>query len=334
VTQAMSANATQVKRSFLSRATSGVVDKPPIIMVYGVPGVGKTTLAASIPRSAVMPVEAGGSDEIAVHLRLPVPGSWAEVLEQVRELTEEPHDCSALVIDTADALEALLIKHICISGKGKTINQAYGGYGAGVNAAIDELREFMGRLERLRDTRRMTIVLIAHSMVKTFHSPDSPDYDRYIPKMNEKPWGVLFETCGAVLFAHYEFANTATDTEDKGKVIATGKRFLRTNQGGAWEAKNRFGFSDPIELTVEAGWKPIADTLAAPKRIRAEIEAELRNAPPDLATTVRGWIVQTGSNARILQEGLDRLRDRLAAMAKPQEQTTTTEESAATSAAA
>lgn len=297
---------------FLSRATRGTVEVPPMIMIYGVPGVGKSTLGCSVERAAVLPVE-DGTNQIDVHMRLPAPNDWTEVNGMVQELITEPHDCTALVIDTLDALEGMLFAHVCRIGKGETVAKAYGGFGNGFQAAVDRWREFLSLLADLRQRRNMTIVLLAHSMVRTFHNPDGPDYDRFIPKMNEKSWGVFFEKSDAVLFAQYELANTSTDIEEKGKAMTTGKRVLRTTQTGAWEAKNRFGFPDTLPLNIENGWSVIGDLLAATKKIRGEFEVLLAKADPVLAQTVRGWLAKVGNNGIELQAGLERLRARLAA---------------------
>jgi hypothetical protein len=121
--------------------------------------------------------------------------------------------------------------------------------------------------------------------------------------------------CDAVLFAHYETANTAVDIEKKGKAVSTGVRKLRTEKSAAVEAKNRYGFPELIALPLESGWtSTIGHYLSAPDRIRADIEVLLAStaAPAEIVPVVRGWLSTVGENAIELQKGLDRLRTRLA----------------------
>ena len=296
---------------FLSQVTRGVLEKKPLAMLFGVPGVGKTTLACSAENSVIIPVE-DGSNQINVHARMPQPKTFVECRDMVQELLDEPHDCKTLVIDTADALEALIFKKVCEDGKGDTIGKAHGGYGNGYQAAVDIWRDFLALLERLREKRQMTVILLAHSTVKTFHDPGGPDYDKYIPKMDRRGWEVLFEKSDAVLFAQYEIANTSTDSDEKGKAKATGKRVLRTCQGGAWEAKNRFGLPPMLPMNLENGWAVIAERLDAPKKLRAEIESTLTGKSPELQATVRAWLQNVGNNAAELTAGLERLKAKIA----------------------
>lgn len=300
------------RKSALESVITGTIEAPPRIMVFGTPGVGKSTLACSAPGAIVVQGEEG-TKRIKTS-RFPKPGAWPEVLsEQIQSLIDDPHDYRTLVVDTLDGLEALVFADVCRESKNcDSIDVACGGYGKGYNRAVDKWREMLSKLERLQAHRGMAVVLTAHSVVKTFHNPEAADYDRYIPKMNEKAWGVFYEWCDAVLFAQYEtHAIGGAKLDDKAKAISTGVRVLRTTRKAAWEAKNRYGFPETIPLPLENGWSVIAQYLEAPKRLRAEIEALIAKADVALATSVRDWLAGVGENATELQEGLNRIKERL-----------------------
>lgn len=298
------------KRMSLASVTQGTIDNPPRILLYGQPGVGKSTLACSIPGAIVVPGE-DGTERINT-ARFPKPETWADVRESVTELTESQHDYRAAVFDTLDGLEPLVFADVCAEAKTDSIEKAFGGYYKGYTRAVEKWRELLAMLERLRAKRGMAIVFVAHSAVKTFHNPEGSDYDRYIPKMNEKAWGVFFEWCDAVVFAQYETLSLGSDPDEKSKAVSTGSRVLRTARRASWEAKNRYGFPESIPMQLERGWSPIAEYLAAPKKMRAEIESLLSRAEPDLVAAVRGWLNSVGENAIELTQGLERLKVRLA----------------------
>lgn len=293
----------------LSRIQRGTVESPPRILVFGPPGVGKSTIACSAPNPIVIQGEEG-TKRISTS-RFPRPESWADVREQVQSLLDDPHDYQTVIHDTLDGLEPMVLAEVCAEAKVDTIEKAWGGYGKGFTRALDKWREHLALLERLITRRGMAVVFTAHSVVKTFHNPEGADFDRYIPKMNEKAWGVFFEWCDAVLFAQYETATTG-DPDEKGKAFSTGVRMLRTVRKAAWEAKNRYGFPESMVMPAEDGWSVLAAHFDAPKLIRAEIETLLAAAHPELSGAVRTWLGRAPDDATLLREGLERLKARLA----------------------
>lgn len=292
----------------LSRVVRGTVEAPPRVFIYGPPGVGKSTLACSAPDVIVIQGEEG-TQRISTS-RLPRPEGWAGFRDQIQALIDEPHSYRTLVIDGVDGLEGLLFADICAEARADAIEKAWGGYAKGYTRAVERWREVLSMLERLIEKRGMGVTFCAHSQCKTFGNPEGADYDRYIPKLNERAWGVFHAWCDAVLFAQYETA-TIGEADEKGKAFSTGKRMLHTERGAAWEAKNRYGFPSSLVLPAEDGWLELQKYIDAPKRLRAEIEELATKAAPELATAVRQWLATASDNAAVLTAGLERLRERM-----------------------
>ncbi len=79
----------------------GIREVPLKMLVYGVEGIGKSTLAAEMPSPVWIDAE-GGTNQLPV-ARLPRPTSWAMLLDEVRAVRDGEVPCSTLVVDTADA---------------------------------------------------------------------------------------------------------------------------------------------------------------------------------------------------------------------------------------
>lgn len=277
-----------------------IADAPVRILVYGVEGIGKSTLAAGAPNPIFLCPEDG-----TAHLdvaRLPQPRDWQDIDDAVSVLISEPHDYQTFVVDTLDWIEPLIWKDVCEHGKVDNIEDF--GYGKGYTKALDRWRKFLSLLERLNRERKMHVLLLAHSQVKLWKNPEGEDFDRYTLKLHDKSAGILKEWCDAVLFANYEtFADKDTRTK-RVKGISTGARLLYTGRTAAFDAKNRCSL--PAELPLDWGelWGAIqSGQPAAPDALRAAIEQKLGLlGREELTTNVHERIAADPENATLLSQ--------------------------------
>lgn len=273
-------------RMTLAAVTRGTIDRPLRVVLYGVEGIGKSTFGADAPAPIFLGAEDGtGHLDVA---RFPQPRTWADAIDALRVLHTEPHDYRTLVVDTVDWLEPLCWRAVCDAARKPDI-EAFG-YGKGYLAALEEWRRFVHGLDALR-AKGMTVVLLAHALVRPFRNPEGEDYDRYTLKVNEKAAGLLREWADAVLFANYQSFG-AKQQNGRAKNIGTGARTLYTTHRPAADAKNRWSLPDELAM----GWRPFADALAesrSPARVaaqRAELAAvveQLCAVAPEVGAKVR-----------------------------------------------
>ena len=243
-------------------------------LVYGPPGVGKSTLAADMPGAVFVPVELG-VEEIDVP-RFPRPESFAEVLEAIDTLTLEEHSHRTLVIDTVDAVEGLIHASMLAGSKWDSVERWEGGFGKWKQAALDiGWRVLAARLDALRTKRGMSVVLLGHSTVKPFKDPESEGWDRYQLKIDPAASAFLIGWSDAVLFARFDDVRVQEDKKSKAMGIGSEKRWLCTEHAAAFEAKNRFGLPPRIELPRDRPWSPVQTLLD----LRSEFEALVARLP-------------------------------------------------------
>jgi len=231
------------------KKTSGL--KPPSMIVFGSAGVGKTTFAAAAPNPVFLQTEAGeGALELSA---FPLIKTYDELIEAITALIEHEHDYGTLVLDSLDHLEPLIWKKVCqVEGK-KSIEEF--GYGKGYVFALDYWREFLAAINSLRHHKNMSLILLAHTHIRSYNSPDTESYDRYEIKLHAKASGLIQESVDSVLFAKHKII---TKKEDKGfnqtrvRGISTGERVLCTTETPGYIAKNRYGLPDEIDLTWAA----------------------------------------------------------------------------------
>jgi AAA domain len=233
----------------IHRATATL---PPRILIHGLEGVGKTTLAARFPSPVFLQIEDGtGNLELATFGLL---DSLAAAQEAITALGNEDHDFRTLVLDSIDALEPLIWAAICRERGWPSIEAP--GYGKGYVEADASWRDLLAGLDWLRRTRDMLIILIAHSAVETVNDPRVPAYTSYQLRVHKRARGPLQDWADVIGFL-------GTDVVIKSEDAGFGKKRIRADGGStrylhfegrpAFTAKNRYGLPAkmPVPLDFE-----------------------------------------------------------------------------------
>jgi hypothetical protein len=295
--------------SVLASVRRGRIAAPIKALVYGVEGVGKSTLGAGLPEPLFVCAESG-TEQLDV-ARLPEPRAWSEVLGALDELAAGGHGYQSVVVDTVDWLEPLLWDHLCHKHKWSSIEAP--GYGKGYVEALSEWRQLLRRLDQVR-AAGLHVLLLAHATVRRVSPPDLEAYDRYSLKVNEKAAALVREWADAVLFAQYEVSTTKGRTDRVAKAYSTGERVLRTVYSASWDAKNRWGLPETVPLDAQVLLRAAAGagTAAQPGELAREL-VEALEAVDDRAWAdkLRGWVLQQRDRDAATAKALARVRDKL-----------------------
>ena len=222
--------------------------KPPRIILYGSPGVGKSSFAANIPDALFLDIE-GGTLNLSVSR---IDRSKLETIDDINAallavLTQE-HEFSALIIDTADFMERVLM--IQAAKEHGVSEYAKIGYGKGAITVANMWRSVLQQLDTIREKRNMAIVLIAHETLKRINEPDAEIYDKFTLAMENKSIDILEAWSDAILFAKEE-VYTQRDKKDRVRATA-GDRMLFTRDCPRYLAKNRYNLPEAIPLSWDS----------------------------------------------------------------------------------
>lgn len=233
----------------LTNLEADVGNRPPRLVIYGAGGIGKTTFAAQAPSVIFGDVEDGLDGINAVKQRLK---SWQDVVDFITALHEQDHNFKTIAIDSIDWLERLIHEQVCKEKGVSSLEDI--GYGKGYLFAMDLWEQFLRGMTSLRDTKNMTIILIAHDQIKRFDDPLTDGYDRHMLKLHNKAAALVYEWADAVLFAKIKVYTKSEDVGFKKKInkAVDGGRLIYTTEHPAYQAKHRASLALPDEL--ELGW--------------------------------------------------------------------------------
>lgn len=244
--------------SMFDRIKKSSGNKPPILMIFGVAGIGKTRLGASADRPIFLQTEDGLAG-VDVHT-FGLLKTYDDVMQAIGELYSEQHDFKTVVLDSVDHLEPLVWAQTCKDNGWANLETP--GYGRGYVASIDLWRVVLEGLIALRDERGMSVVLLAHSAVVKFSAPDAEGYDRYVPKLHKAASALVIESMDAVLFCNYRISTIQSDAGFNKKVtraVGAGERILYTEERPAYVCKNRYDMPPSIPMT----WDALAEHIPA-----------------------------------------------------------------------
>ncbi len=243
---------------------------PPRIVLYTTAGWGKTSMF-SFSKAPVFLMAKGetgletlmAAKQIPETAHFPELETWGEVLGATKALMGGKHEYKTVVLDAGGGFEALLHQSVCDEKyNGNWGDKGFMSFMQGYTASLPQWMDWLSQLDALRE-RGMTIVILCHTQIKPFSNPEGENYDRFQALMHHKTWGVTERWSDIVLFGTYY-----THVEKQGgKAKATGgrQRIIYTQRTAAYDAKNRHGLPEQIEIPgdgPESAYKALREAFA------------------------------------------------------------------------
>lgn len=225
---------------------SGKINRAQKVCIYGSEGIGKSTLAAAFPEPLFIDTE-GGTSHMDVR-RVEAPATWDGLVNIAKEVAKQPEVCKTLVLDTADWAEQLAITHICDKFKKAGLEDF--GYGRGYTFLSEEFSRLLEAFDQVI-AAGINVVVTAHAKMRKFEQPDEMgSYDRWEMKLSKQVAPLLKEWCDLLLFCNYKTVVVTTDNDRK--KAQGGKRVMYASHHPCWDAKNRCGLPDEMDLDFAA----------------------------------------------------------------------------------
>ena len=242
----------------LSTLKSSKTDDPPIVLLYGVDGIGKTTLAAEWPAPIYLPTE---GERAPSDVDMPTPGnitSLGALMDIFEELLTTEHEFKTVIIDSLDGLEPLVWAATCARLGVASIEEP--GYGKGYIETDTEWGEYLSAIAALA-RNGINVVQLAHPEIVRFDSPTTDPYSRYQPKLHKRANALVRERADVVAFMNYRVTLKEREVSRQTKVThAEGgkERQIHLSEGAGFNAKNRYSMPDAVTYKKGMGYEALA----------------------------------------------------------------------------
>lgn len=218
------------------------------IVLFAPEGWGKSTAASKMPSPLFLDTE-GSTKQLNVERLEADFSKWQTILEGVDYMLEHSEGYKTLVIDTIDWAEQACIN--MLNEKHRTDNILTLDYGKGSKYVHAEFCRLLIRLDKLIE-KGINVVLLAHAVMRKQELPDEMGaFDRWELKLQSgQVKAQVKEWADAVLFGNYKTL-VVKDQKTKSNKAQGGKRVVYTVHTPTWDAKNRHGMPEVMDLDYE-----------------------------------------------------------------------------------
>lgn len=238
------------------------------IIIYGVHGIGKTTLAAKLPNSLFLDFEDGTHGlEVDKISSADLPKSYAEMKGLIEELKRDHQGYERIVIDTADKFEANLAAKLAEEKKVEDVF-AVNDFGRTIAVHKSGMASVLDALTELVKTG-MDVVVLAHETSRKVEPLENRDttgtYDHHEMKLSKTVSPVFMEWADVAIFCAYKTFLVSGEKKNDKAHVEGGKRWCFASYSNDWDAKQRTGINLPedcsLDKMVDILPKAIADAV-------------------------------------------------------------------------
>jgi hypothetical protein len=234
-------------------------------------GFGKTTFAAHAPDSAILMARGEtGYATLRGSNRAPdrdatTVDDWAGLLSLLDQLADGPTLLyKYLALDALGGFERLCHEAVCKRDFGGDWGEkGFAAFARGPDVAVTDWLQFLQRLDKIH-ARGCGIIILSHCRVKPYRNPIGSDFDRYTADVHEKTRAATHKWADAALFGNFRtIVDRVNAKSDKGKGIGGADRVVYTERRDAFDAKNRYGLPEEIDLPNDptASFQTIIDLI-------------------------------------------------------------------------
>ena len=259
-----------------SKMKKAQVFSPPLMAIYGPPGIGKTAFGIGADSATdfkvgrdnhlLVNVDYRGADRLVCNRATDLLGrpicenSATKDLNVIfKNLEEQEHDISWIIFDDLSTIEECFVREVCEENNVDEIKKIE--YGRGYELAKAKWHHLFQRIKDLQMVKPIGVLLIGHTKIENQKDPMTDSYSRHDLQLDKRSKEIIKKAVDLIGFAHKKtFTKDAEGAFGKKEVVILGKSkrvmtFAPDLEG--FESKDRFNLPEEIALD----WSIFEDEL-------------------------------------------------------------------------
>jgi hypothetical protein len=228
----------------------------PVVLMYGIDGIGKSTLASEFPDAIYFHTP---GERMPTGIKVPSfpVKNYLDLYDGLKELRDERHDFKWAIIDALDGFEPMVWTETCYRINQPSIEKL--GFGKGYVEADKEWVEILDLIVDLQ-AAGMGVLILAHPSIERFESPLSEPYNRYTIKIHKRANALVRERADIIAFMNSKVRMKKTEMRGGQEAVrAEGKeREILLTPSPAYDAKNRYDMPDSITFKKGDGFNQLS----------------------------------------------------------------------------
>jgi len=255
----------------LQKLNSEKVSSPPLICVYGSPGIGKTAFSVGTSgpdykigrdNHILMNLDSRGADRLSCKRLFGKPvNGLPDIKDAFQALAEQKHSFTWLVIDDLTTAEEIFVQEACKEFNVDNLKKVE--YGKGYELARSYWTLFFEMIRQLQEEKDIGVILIGHTKIDTLKDPMTDSYSRHDLQLSKQSKEIVKKAVDLIAFARKKVSTKTGDAGfGKKEFVAVGESqrvitFAPDLEG--FDSKDRFGL--PAELPLD--WSEFETALFA-----------------------------------------------------------------------
>lgn len=222
------------------------------ILLYGLPGVGKTSIASEFENVLIAGFEMGSNALHNVYVQpVKIWQEWKTMVNQLSKNDALKEKFHSIAIDTVDEAWALCVKYVCSQNGIETLGDLPWGQGYDIAK-----REFANTFRDLV-YNGYGLIFTSHSVEATLKNDKDEDYTYIKPALQKTAFEVVNKMVDII-----GYIRQIPTVDENNNINQQRYLFLRDQTGNRFLAKSRYKYIEPkIELTYDGLVGAIYDAI-------------------------------------------------------------------------
>lgn len=242
-----------------------------ILVVYSAPKCGKTTTFCCAPNSVLVQAKDYSAEPLkesgGIKADMPVvdANSWDDMIDILETLASSKY--KNVILDGGSGASEFCDNET-LAKEMEGDRDKFTSWGKGDKLGSIRWQELVEKLNDLK-AAGIWVFILCHKATLTERNAGGNDYLKNRPAMSKEQFSQLSRYSDAILFIDFLVANTSVNKQSGvAKVVGGEQRIMYTTPSASYEAGNRLGLTEPIELggSPQEGFKNFFNAVKAARK--------------------------------------------------------------------